>query len=619
MRNLNSLFILLVLLTGRANAQTKYISNQELAAGCGVFFEASMDNGTSLITMTMSGPSDRWFGAGFGLAMNNADVLLYTSGETATPHALDVWDYRLSSNNSNGSGVNLDNLQNWTILSNTVVGSTRTITATRPLNSPDNADIDIAFANTTLNVIWAKGATASNTLAYHGAANRGSTTLTWIVPDVTPPALAVNPFSPANNATIVPLNTGMTASFTENIVAGTGNIELRLLSNNALVEAFDVSTAAITISSNQISFQPSSALLGLTDYYIVIPSTAIKDAAGNSFAGFADNTTWNFQTIDPNGDYTPPFLANGPFSPADNAVSVSYLTNLTATFSEDIQAGSGVIELRKMTGNLLVESFSGNPNNVSFVGNQVIINPTQPLQGSTEYYVTIGNNAITDLAGNSFVGFTDNVTWNFTIGIVDSIAPVLTNLPFIPADNATNVPLTTDLTATFSEPVVAGNGVIVLWNTSTLSILESFDVSTNAVVFSGNQITINPTNDLTYNSSYFVTIPAGAIRDTANNSFAGFTNSQTWSFSTANTSGLMQLGQSQFVCFVNENNELCVMTNDFIPYNLSVYNIQGQCLFVNRAQVGKQVVALECASNQLLFIHISDETGNETSTKVLVK
>lgn len=292
---LGTLLIVSIGLTLNTFGQVKTIAEQELPVGSGIFFEASMDNGTSQLTMTMKGPDDRWFGVGFGLNMANSDVLIYTDGKVTATHALGATDYVLSAQNA--AGVSKDANDDWTIVSENAAAGVRTIVATRALNTGDTEDHVLNFADATVNVIWAKGSTASNTLAYHGAGNKGTSTLTWLAPDVTEPALSLAPFSPADDQIDVAVATNLTATFDENISAGSGNIELRLLSNDALVEAFDVTTNA-TFTGSQVSLNPAADLIFLENYYVVIPNGAIEDLAGNVYAGFSDNATWNFTAID---------------------------------------------------------------------------------------------------------------------------------------------------------------------------------------------------------------------------------------------------------------------------------------------------------------------------------
>ena len=112
------------------------------------------------------------------------------------------------------------------------------------------------------------------------------------VADVTAPQ--VSSYSPTNAA--IDVATGFTASITfdEPVKKGaTGNILLKQTSDNSTVQTIDLTL--IKVSGSSISF-PINGLTPNTSYYFTIDAGAIKDLAGNDFAGISDNTTWTFTT-----------------------------------------------------------------------------------------------------------------------------------------------------------------------------------------------------------------------------------------------------------------------------------------------------------------------------------
>ncbi len=281
-------------------AQTKTIAYQELpdalgnASGSGLFLGATMTN--SDITVTFTGPSDRWIALGFGSFMNPTDVLIYSGGKTGATHAVDWFDYYNSAGNA--AGVNKDATQNWTITSNTVTSGQRTVSATRALNTGDANDLALLYSAANLNIVWARGGTASYTIANHGSTNRAAgIVLPWTLPDATNPTLAISSaLSPADNATGVIIGTNITATFSENVQFGTGLIRL-FESTGTLAESFDVtSSAAISVSGATVTINPTANLAYSTSYYCTIDNGSIVDLASNPYAGFSDNSTWNFTT-----------------------------------------------------------------------------------------------------------------------------------------------------------------------------------------------------------------------------------------------------------------------------------------------------------------------------------
>ncbi|TAH26658.1 MAG: peptidase S8, partial [Oscillatoriales cyanobacterium] len=94
-------------------------------------------------------------------------------------------------------------------------------------------------------------------------------------------------------------------------------------------------------------------LVNGTDYYVEIAAGAIKDLAGNNYAGTTGPTTWNFTTV---ADTTPPTAAT--FTPADNATAVAVTANLVVTLSEAVQKGTGNIVIKKVSDNSVVETIN---------------------------------------------------------------------------------------------------------------------------------------------------------------------------------------------------------------------------------------------------------------------
>ncbi|PBQ31872.1 hypothetical protein CNR22_08845 [Sphingobacteriaceae bacterium] len=176
LRSKKNLFLFFIFLNAFAFAQTKVIPYQELptssgaSSGSGIFFSAAMN--PTFVTITFEGPANRWIALGLGTAMYTTDVIVYSNGQLASTHALGWRDYFNTSHN--GSGVTLDASQDWTIVSTNTVSSQRTVTATRSLTTGDANDIAISYTASALDLVWAAGATADYTIAYHGSSNRAS-------------------------------------------------------------------------------------------------------------------------------------------------------------------------------------------------------------------------------------------------------------------------------------------------------------------------------------------------------------------------------------------------------------------------------------------------------------
>jgi methionine-rich copper-binding protein CopC len=285
--------------------------------------------------------------------------------------------------------------------------------------------------------------------------------------------------------------------------------------------------------------QGSSYLSGVISEVVVV-QTAMSDADRWKLEGYLA-WKWGMQANLPEGhsyesaapessDTTPPTIAT--LNPTDDASGVLTYANLSATFSEVIQKGTGNITLKKSAGNLTVETFDvATSPRITVSGATLTIDPTGYLEGNTGYYVEIDATAVKDTANNFFAGIAGATTWNFTTGVADTTAPTIATLS--PADGATGADLVANLVATFNETIQKGTGNITLKKTADNSEVETFDVATSPrITVSGASLTIDPTANLAYATGYYVQIDPTAILDLSGNSFAGIADSTTWNFTT---------------------------------------------------------------------------------------
>ena len=122
------------------------------------------------------------------------------------------------------------------------------------------------------------------------------------------------------------------------------------------------------------------------------------------------------------GDVTAPTVTS--FSPLDGAAGVAVSSDISLTFSESVQRGSGLVEIHNgsATGNV-VESFdAATSQNLTISGNTLTINPAANLVSGMHYFVTMSEGSIKDLTGNTFAGMTE---YDFT---TEGVPPELYNL-----------------------------------------------------------------------------------------------------------------------------------------------------------------------------------------------
>jgi Ca2+-binding RTX toxin-like protein len=107
----------------------------------------------------------------------------------------------------------------------------------------------------------------------------------------------VNSFWPIDGVTNFSPSGNIVLTFNESISRGNGLLELRQGSaTGALIESFDATTSTrLSIVGSVLTIDPTNNLASSTQYFLVIPSGAIKDTVGNPYSG---TTTYDFTTAD---------------------------------------------------------------------------------------------------------------------------------------------------------------------------------------------------------------------------------------------------------------------------------------------------------------------------------
>ncbi|WP_162471738.1 Ig-like domain-containing protein, partial [Planktothrix prolifica] len=176
---------------------------------------------------------------------------------------------------------------------------------------------------------------------------------------------AASSFTPVDNATGIAVGADLVVNFSEAIQKSTGDIVIKKLSDNSVVETIAVTNSNVTVSGSQLTINPTNDLAQTTDYYVEIANGAIKDIAGNNYAGITGNSIWNFQTA----DTTAPTASS--FTPTDDATNIAVGADLVANFSEAIQKGTGDIVIKKLSDNSVVETIAVTNSNVTVSGSQL--------------------------------------------------------------------------------------------------------------------------------------------------------------------------------------------------------------------------------------------------------
>ena len=203
------------------------------------------------------------------------------------------------------------------------------------------------------------------------------------------------------------------------------------------------------------------------------------------------------------------------------------LNNLIFTFNENITDGSGNITIYDASDNTIAEVIDISSDFVTISGAQLVVDPSFDLSYSTTYYVNIDAGTVQDDLGNAFTGLdsSSNTGMRFTTqDEPDIISPTLVS--FSPTLNSVDVSTNTGLVFTFDENInIGGFGNVTIYDVSNSIAVQAIDIFSDNTTISGEILTVNLLNDLSYNNEYYVNIDSNILADAANNLFAGLDSS----------------------------------------------------------------------------------------------
>jgi Ca2+-binding RTX toxin-like protein len=117
------------------------------------------------------------------------------------------------------------------------------------------------------------------------------------------------------------------------------------------------------------------------------------------------------------------------------------------------------------------------------------------------------------------------ITMSGASGEIEDITEPMVN-SFSPSDGTIGVAVDHNIVVDFSEVIQRGTGIIAIFRDSAdCMVVENYDVATSTnLAISGTTLSINPTEQLSYSTHYYVTFAPDTIKDLAGNSYAGTTS-----------------------------------------------------------------------------------------------
>jgi hypothetical protein len=323
---------------------------------------------------------------------------------------------------------------------------------------------------------------------------------TGTTPDVVRPTVVAT--APGTAELGVAINSDVTATFSETMLAGTVSTTTFTLVNNLGASV----AGSVSYVGLVATFRPSARLAPSTAYTATVDSV-VTDLAGNAMAA---DYVWTFTTgIAP--DETVPRVTFT--TPVDDATGVALDSQISAVFTEVMSA------LTLSTASFSIQQLDITvPGTVTYVGLTATFTPSVPLAPNTTYAATI-TSAATDLAGNRLAR---NYVWNFrTSAAPDTTRPTV--ISTVPLDDALAVSVNTAISATFDS----------IMNAATLTPL-SFTLADGiipvlgTVTLVGNTAVFTPAAPLDPSTLYTATVTTVAADLAGNGLAADFV----WQFTT---------------------------------------------------------------------------------------
>jgi hypothetical protein len=313
-----------------------------------------------------------------------------------------------------------------------------------------------------------------------------------VVPPGTPTVIST---VPASAATGVLLNADVTATFSEAMTSTT-----LTTTTFTLAQAGTPVAGAVSYAAGTATFNPTADLSPGLLYTATITTGAQSQATNTPLAS---NYVWTFTTA-----ATPTVLST---VPANLATGVLVNANVTATFSTAMTGTT-----LTATTFTLAQAGTSVAGAVSYAAGTATFNPTADLSPGLLYTATITTGA----QSSAGVPLATSHVWTFTTAVVVPTVTVVT-----PLNLAIDVPVNTDVTATFSE---AMNGTTLTLTTFTLT--QAGASVGGAVSYAAGTATFNPTVNLSAGLVYTATITTGAQSLASNTPLA---SDYIWTFTTA--------------------------------------------------------------------------------------
>jgi methionine-rich copper-binding protein CopC len=342
---------------------------------------------------------------------------------------------------------------------------------------------------------------------------------TWAFTTKDAPLPEINSLTPSHGSTDIGIDAVLVLDYKENVFENSGSIVIEE-SDGTPVETIAISSNQVSFSANEVTITPSDDFDYATTYEIEVAAGAVVNLAGGESEAIGASGTWAFTTKDA------PLPEINSLTPSHGSADIGIDAVLVLDYKENVFENSGNIVIEESDGTP-VETIAISSNQVSFSANEVTITPSDDFDYATTYEIEVAEGAVVNLAGGESEAIGASGTWAFTTE--DTPLPEINSLT--PSHGSTDIGIDAVLVLDFKENVFENSGNIVIEESDGTPV-ETIAISSNQVSFSANEVTITPSDDFDYATTYEIKVAAGAVVNLAGGESEAIGASGTWAFTT---------------------------------------------------------------------------------------
>ncbi|MDP2174998.1 MAG: aryl-sulfate sulfotransferase [Bacteroidota bacterium] len=329
-------------------------------------------------------------------------------------------------------------------------------------------------------------------------------------------------------------NAKLVMRFDRGMIKGNNGV-IEIYANDLYHENILVNSQNVVMDNKNAIITPSTPFPLNANIKVNVPAKSFKDSVGLFYSKIVSVSDWTFSTIEALPEITS-------FSPLHTQTNVSRNAKLIIDFKDSIFKGNGNIKVYENY--VIKEIINVNSNNVSIIGNKVIITLTDSFMPNHFVFVET-DSCFRDELGSKSSPITYG-SWFFKT--LDLLKPT----SFNPAHLSVDVPENLKFEIEFNHPIQLGQaGSIKIFQNNDL--FEELQYTDSKISIEGTKLKFNTSALFTKGAKISVDISNGLVLDSFNQTYNGI-SATNWNF---------KINEPLSVVSVLENKNIQVYPNPF--------------------------------------------------------